>query len=1197
MSQAASRDPPAKGIGTMADAPQVFLSYSHDSDEHAARVLVLADALCDGGINVILDRYVHPAPAEGWPRWMERNLDAADFVLMVCTATYRRRVRGEEESGQGTGVRWEGTLIYNRIAYGDPAGSSRFIPILLPGSEPTHIPDPVRGHSYYRLATFDRTDPGYEALYRHLTGQPATPRPDLGSIQILPPIPRPQAVPGPLPPSGGPWWNVSYPRNPNFTGREAILTQLEAALASGMPAALSQAIAGLGGVGKTQTAVEYAYRHRERYRAVLWVRADTETSLVSGYRELAEVLGLPEKDARDSNEVGAAVRRWLGREPGYLLILDNADDPALVKPFLPPTPTGHILLTSRAHNFDRLNIRRPIALSVLEPDEALAFLGKRTGREGPLDSTEQAAARTLAGELGYLPLALEQAAAYMKEHEETFSVYLDAYREERLKLLDEMGPVTGEYPETVRTTWKRSFDAVAEASPASIAMLRLSAFFAPDAIPYELILEGASQLGEPLAPALAFPAGGDHALNKLLTPLARHSLVRRDPEARIYSIHRLVQAVLLDELTAATRKDLAGRAVKALDRTFPDVEYPNWPRCERLVPHALAARGWIESEALRIPEATRLLTRAGYYLYLRARYAEAEPLSRRALAIREAALGLDHPDTAASLNNLALLLCDQGRYGEAEPLLRRALAIREAALGPDHPHTAWSLGSLAELLRDQGRLGEAEPVRRRALAISEAALGPDHPDTARSIGNLAELLRDQGRLEEAEPLYRQALAIHEAALGLDHPDTATSLNNLALLLWAQGWYGEAEPLLRRALAISEAALGPDHPHTAQSLNNLAGLLCNQGRPGEAEPLSRRALAIREAALGPDHPLTAQSLNNLAMVLCDQGRPGEAEPLSRRRWRSARRRWAPTTPTRPRASAAWRSCSGTRAGSGRRSRCAAGRWQFPRRRWAPTTPTRPVASATWRGCSATRAGPGRRSRCTVGRWRSTRRRWAPTTPTRPPASTTWRCCSATRAGPGRRSHCRAGRWRSARRRWAPTTPTRPRASAAWRSCSGTRAGSGRRSRCAAGRWQFPRRRWAPTTPTRPVASATWRGCSATRAGPGRRSRCTVGRWRSTRRRWAPTTPTRPPASTTWRCCSATRAGPGRRSRCTVGRWRSARRRWAPTTPTRPKASTTWRGCSGPRAGPGRRSRCAAGRWRSVRRRWAPTTPTRPKASTT
>ena len=271
---------------------------------------------------------------------------------------------------------------------------------------------------------------------------------------------------------------------------------------------------------------------------------------------------------------------------------------------LPPNPTGHVLLTSRAYDFDVLGIHESIGLPVLTPDEALEFLQKRTGRKGPLDPAEQDAARTLAGELGYLPLALEQAAAYMKGHKEAFSVYLAAYRALRLKLLDEMGPVAGEYPETVRTTWKRSFDAVAAASPTSIALLRLSAFFAPDAIPYELIVEGASELGEPLASALTSPPGGDFALNEILTPLARHSLVRRDPEARTYSVHRLVQAVLLDELTAATRKDLAERAVKALNRTFPaDVEYANWPRCERLLPHALAARGWIESEDLRLPEA------------------------------------------------------------------------------------------------------------------------------------------------------------------------------------------------------------------------------------------------------------------------------------------------------------------------------------------------------------------------------------------------------------------------------------------------------------------------------------------------------------------------------------------------------------------------------------------------------------------
>ena len=815
---------------------------------------------------------------------MDRNIRDADFVLMVCTATYLRRVMSEEEPGLGLGVRWEGKLIYNRIYHDKPSGS-RFIPILLPGSEPALIPTPVLGHNRYEIASFSRTDRGYDDLYRHLMNKPEVIAPPIGTL-------------------GEPVvWNVPYPRNPNFTGRESILAQLEAALGSGMPAALSQAIAGLGGVGKTQTAVEYAYRHRQQYRAVLWVRADTETDLAAGYRALAEVLGLPEKDESDSNEVAAAVRRWLGREPGYLLILDNADDPALVKPFLPPTLTGQVLLTSRAHNFDRLNIRRPISLPVLEPDEALAFLGKRTGREGPLDSAEQAAARTLAGELGYLPLALEQAAAYMVEHEEAFSVYLAAYHTLRLKLLDEMGPVAGEYPETVRTTWKRGFDAVATAAPAASALLRLSAFFAPDAIPCELILKGAAAVGEPLASALASPPGGEHALNKLLTPLARHSLVRRDPEARTYSVHRLVQAVLLDELTAATRKDLAERAVRAVNRAFPVVNVSSWPLCNQLLPHALACADLIERHQMAFHEAARLLNDVGYYLYNRAQYVEAEPLLRRALEIWERVLGPDHPYTATSLNNLAGLYYSQGKLTEAEPLFRRALEIRERVLGRDHPDTAESLDDLAGLYYSQGKLTEAEPLFRRALEIRERVLGRDHPDTAESLDDLAGLYYSQGKLTEAEPLFRRALEIRERVLGRDHPDTAESLDDLAGLYYSQGKLTEAEPLFRRALEIRERVLGRDHPDTAESLDDLAGLYYSQGKLTEAEPLFRRA-GDSGASAGPGPPRHRRKPRRPGRTLLFSGEADGGRAALSPRWRFGSECWARTTPTPQKASTTW-----------------------------------------------------------------------------------------------------------------------------------------------------------------------------------------------------------------------------------------------------------------------------------------------------
>jgi CHAT domain-containing protein/Tfp pilus assembly protein PilF len=263
------------------------------------------------------------------------------------------------------------------------------------------------------------------------------------------------------------------------------------------------------------------------------------------------------------------------------------------------------------------------------------------------------------------------------------------------------------------------------------------------------------------------------------------------------------------------------------------------------------------------------------------RYAEAEPLYQRALAIKEKALGSDHPTVATALNDLAELYDEQGRYAEAEPLFRRSLAIKEKALGADDPAVATTLNDLAELYDDQGRYAEAEPLYKRSLAIDEKALGPEHPSVATVLNNLAKLYDEQGRHADAESFYRRALAINEKALGPDHPNVAQSLNNLATLYVNQGRYAEAEPLLKRALAIDEKALGPDRPYVAIALNNLAALYVYQDRYAEGEPLYKRSLAIRERTLGSDHPDVATSLNNLAVLYKRESRYAEAEPLFKR----------------------------------------------------------------------------------------------------------------------------------------------------------------------------------------------------------------------------------------------------------------------------------------------------------------------------
>ena len=281
------------------------------------------------------------------------------------------------------------------------------------------------------------------------------------------------------------------------------------------------------------------------------------------------------------------------------------------------------------------------------------------------------------------------------------------------------------------------------------------------------------------------------------------------------------------------------------------------------------------------PGVAGLLDRQATLLQVIARYGEAEPLFRRALAIDETSYGPDHPDVAIALNNLARLLEDTNRLAEAEPMYRRALAIDEASYGPDHPKVAIKLNNLARLLKATNRLAEAEPMYRRALAIDEASYGPDHPKVATDLNNLALLLEHTNRLAEVEPMYRRALAILETSYGPDHPDVAIALNNLAMLLKDTNRLAEAEPMYRRALAIDEASYGPDHPDVAIALNNLARLLEATNRLAEAEPMYRRALAIDEASHGPDHPNVAIRLNNLAKLLQATDRLDMAETLSGR----------------------------------------------------------------------------------------------------------------------------------------------------------------------------------------------------------------------------------------------------------------------------------------------------------------------------
>ena len=792
----------------------VFISYSHDSPEHEAKVLALANRLGADGIDVALDQY-ESFPPEGWELWGQRQIQSARFVLVVCTQTYQRRFDGEEEPGKGLGATSEAGFI-RQILYDAGGVNKKFLPVLLTDADSAHIPLALRRYQHFALYTAQ----GYEELRLLLTGQSLVRKPALAPKQR-----KPDYL----------YWNLP-PRNSFFTGRDEYLKKLEHGLAHGR----AQAISGLGGIGKTQTAIEYAYRHRDQYRAVLWSRADSRDALVSGFGAVAGLLDLPEKDERDANVAAEAVRRWLDRQTGWLLILDNVEELVnVVKPFLPASGTGHVLMTTRLQATGA--IAQNVELEKMELEEGALFLLRRAkliAPDAPLDAASEAdrkPAKEITGEVAGLPLALDQAAAYIEETPSTPAKYLKLYRTEGAALRALRGSLATEH-DSVTVTFSLAFAQVEKANPAAADLLRVCAFLAPDAIPEEIFTQGDEELGEPLAQTAGNPLAWDAAVEAA----GRFRLIHRNAAKDILNIHHLVQEVLKDGMDAPTRRVWAERVVQALNEVFPSPEFQNWPQCERLIPHAIVAARLIEDSGLGSVAAARLLNQSGYYLYGRARYGEAESLCQCAVAIFEKALGPDHPSTATSLNNLAALYSSRGRYGEAESLYQRALAICERALGPDHANTAGSLiNNLGGLYRSQGRYGEAEPLYQRALAIREKALGPDHPDTATSLNNLAAIYDDQGRYAEAEPLYQRALGIDEKALGLDHPGTAIEINNLALLYYIQGRYGEAEPLYQRALAIKEKALGPDHPSTVLTVRNYAEFLRQRGRAAEAEKLEAR----------------------------------------------------------------------------------------------------------------------------------------------------------------------------------------------------------------------------------------------------------------------------------------------------------------------------------------------------------------------
>jgi hypothetical protein len=397
------------------------------------------------------------------------------------------------------------------------------------------------------------------------------------------------------------FWNVPRRHVPYFTGRNEQIQQIFQRLVvkDAAQVGIPQALVGLGGLGKTQTAAEYAYRYREEYQAVLWVRAETKENLTDDFRSFVRLLNLPEQE----NPI-ETMSAWFRENAGWLLILDNADDFNLIDPFLPHSPRGHVLLTTRVRASN--SVARPLLLEPLSPEDGALCIIRRIGsipENGQLSDVSTRgveAAINLSRLMDGLPLALEQAGAYIDDTGSSVSRYLELYEKRRAEIIQYHHGVLPNYPLPVATAWTFSRSNVKQGEPAAFEFLQLCAFIAPEEIPDEIFIKGATALGPVLEPIAADPA----AINRVAKVLRNYSLLNREVKGEEdisrFSLHRMMQEILRDEMDEATQQRWAERAVRAISLALPFVER------EIMQAHVRHCIPFIEKWNMTFPEAERV---------------------------------------------------------------------------------------------------------------------------------------------------------------------------------------------------------------------------------------------------------------------------------------------------------------------------------------------------------------------------------------------------------------------------------------------------------------------------------------------------------------------------------------------------------------------------------------------------------------
>ncbi|TGN74771.1 tetratricopeptide repeat protein [Streptomyces bauhiniae] len=636
----------------------------------------------------------------------------------------------------------------------------------------------------------------------------------------------------------------------SFVGRKDELDRLDGAL-SRPGAVLVQALHGLGGVGKSTLAAYWAETREHGCQPVRWFTADSPAGVAQGLVELAVSLQ-PASKVLPVEALAEWGLQWLASHTGWLVVLDNVNDPADIAPLLDRVPGGRFLITSRLAEGWEGDVAL-VRLDVLDADESLDLITSIITRKGPRDLD---GAAELCEELGHLPLAVEQAGAYIAQNPFTTPrTYLQLLADHPAKMY-ERGGVTTRAERTVARVWDITLDRIATQQPEAIDLLRALAWYAPEDIPLHLCTGLADQL----------------ALDTALGLLSAYSMTTLDPATGTIAVHRLVQALARtpDPANPHRRTDLIDqareRATANLNAALPQQgdDPVSWPRWRALLAH-------IEALAQHANEDTdtaitgRIFNETGNYLKDQGLIARALWILQRAHTSSERALGPDDPSTLTARNNLANAYQVAGDAARAISLHRQNLEDRIRVLGPDHPHTLTSRNNLASAYLVAGDAARAISLHQQNLEDRIRVLGPDHPNILTSRNNLASAYLAAGDAARAISLHQQNLEDRTRVLGPDHPNTFTARNNLASAYLAAGDAARAISLHQQNLEDRTRVLGPDHPNTLTTGNNLAGAYLTAGDLARAVTLLEETLDVRSRVLGPDDPNTLTTRNNLAYV--------------------------------------------------------------------------------------------------------------------------------------------------------------------------------------------------------------------------------------------------------------------------------------------------------------------------------------------